>query len=412
MPAVPLRACLRVALVTTALAAGCGSDDSSNTPSARPDTGAGASATQTATVPGARDTRKSLHLVRVGGTFDAPVYVDAPSSDRRRVFVVQQGGKIIVLRGGKKLSRPFLDLTGSVRSGGEQGLLGLAFAPDYARSRKFYVDYTDKSGNTRIVEFRRSGSSRDVADASSRRELLEIDQPEENHNGGQLAFGPDGLLYIGMGDGGGADDQHGSKGNGQNLNTLLGKILRIDPNPSGGKPYGIPSDNPYAKGGGRAEIYSYGLRNPWRFSFDARTGAIAIGDVGQNNREEIDFRDKGGARGVNFGWRVWEGTRHEFPDEAAPNAVKPALEYDHDADGFCSIIGGFVVRDKHLAGYYGRYLFGDYCEPNLYVGALRQGGSSARKLNVTVKSLTSFGRDAAGRIYATSETGAVYRLAT
>ena len=298
-------------------------------------------------------------------------------------------------------------------SGGEQGLLSVAFAPDYASSGKFYVYYTDKAGDERIVEYRRSSSSADVANAGSARELLKIDDSEANHNGGQLEFGPDKLLYIGTGDGGGADDQHGSKGNGQNLNTLLGKILRIDPNPSGGKPYGIPSDNPYAKGGGKPEIYSYGLRNPWRFSFDARTGAIAIGDVGQNTREEIDFRAKGGARGVNFGWRPWEGTHHEFPDESAPGDVKPVLEYDHDDDGFCSIIGGYVVRDKGLSGYYGRYIFGDYCKPDLYVGNLRaSGGSSARKLGISVNNLTSFGVDGRGRLYAMSETGPLYRLAT
>ena len=410
MPAVPLRACLRVALVTSALAAGCGSDGSSNTPSARPDTGTGASATQPATSPGARDTRKKIHLVRIG-SFDAPVYAGAPRGDRRRLFVVERAGRIMVVRGGKRLSRPFLDIRSSVTSGGEQGLLSVAFAPDYASSGKFYVYYTDKNGDERIVEYRRS--SADVANARSARELLKIDDSESNHNGGQLEFGPDKLLYIGTGDGGGADDQHGSKGNGQNLNSLLGKILRIDPNPSGGKPYGIPSDNPYAKGGGKPEIYSYGLRNPWRFSFDARTGAIAIADVGQNNREEIDYRAKGGAKGVNFGWRVWEGTRREFPDETAPGAVKPVLEYDHDDDGFCSIIGGYVVRDKGLSGYYGRYIFGDYCKPDLYVGNLRAGGgSSARKLGVSVNSLTSFGLDGRGRLYAMSEAGALYRLAT
>jgi glucose/arabinose dehydrogenase len=404
---VPLRACLRIALVTSALAAGCGSGNSGSTQSASPDTGASTATTQTGT---AHDTRRKLRLVRLG-SYDAPVYVGAPVGDTRRVFVVERAGRIRVIRGGKRLSRPFLDIVSDVTSGGEQGLLSVAFAPDYATSRRFYVYYTDKNGDERIVEYRRSSSSADVADRGSARLLLKIADSESNHNGGQLQFGPDKLLYIGTGDGGGADDQHGSRGNGQNRDTLLGKILRIDPDPSDGKPYGIPSDNPYATGGGRAEIYSYGLRNPWRFAFDPRSGAIAIGDVGQNNREEIDYRAKGGARGVNFGWRPWEGTRHEFPDEEAPGHVKPVLEYDHDDDGFCSIIGGYFIRDKGLAGYAGRYIFGDYCKGDLYLGSLREKGSSARNLGLHVSSLTSFGEDGLRRIYAMSEEGGLYRLA-
>jgi glucose/arabinose dehydrogenase len=345
------------------------------------------------------------------GRFDTPVYAGAPVGELRRVFVVEQPGRIMVVRGGRKLSRPFLDIRGSVLSGGEQGLLSVAFAPDYATSGRFYVDYTDRDGNTRIVEFQRSKSSADVANPSARRELLKIDQPESNHNGGQLQFGPDGMLYIGMGDGGGANDGHGSKGNGQDLDSLLGKLLRIDPNPSGGRPYGIPAGNPYAKGGGRAEIYSYGLRNPWRFSFDRRTGAISIGDVGQGEREEIDFRANGRARGVNFGWRVWEGTYHNFDDESAPGAVKPVLEHTH-ADDWCSIIGGYVVRDRALGGYYGRYIYGDYCKSELYVATLRQGGATGdRALGPKVGSLSSFGEDGRGRIYAVSNSGPVYRLA-
>jgi glucose/arabinose dehydrogenase len=351
-----------------------------------------------------------VKLVRVGN-FEQPVYVIAPPGDRHRVFVVERTGRIRVIRDGHKLTRPFLDLRNQVSSGGERGLLSMAFPPDYATSRRFYVDYTDRNGDTRVVEFRRSGS-RDRGVKASARLVLFQRQPEPNHNGGLIVFGPDNLMYIGLGDGGGADDQHGSRGNGQSLSTLLGKILRIAPRASGGRAYTVPRDNPFVgRRGARHEIYAYGLRNPWRFSFDRATGDMAIGDVGQNQVEEVDFARRGGARGVNYGWRVWEGRRREYPGESAPGAVFPVLTYTHDGGG-CSVTGGYVVRDPRLRALAGEYVYGDYCLGR--IRAVRLGPGSARgdhSLGLHVSQLSSFGEDAGGRVYATSLDGSVYRLA-
>ena len=237
-----------------------------------------------------------MRLQKVG-TFDSPVYVTAPPGDKSRLFVVEQGGKVRVIKGGKTLAKPFLDVSGKISTGNEQGLLSLAFAPDYASSGLFYVYYTDGGGDTQVVEYKRA--SADVADAGSARTVLTQKQPEPNHNGGLLLFGPDKLLYIGLGDGGGGGDQHGERGNAQSLGTILGKILRIDPRADGSKAYSIPADNPFVgRSGARGEIYSYGLRNPWRFSFDRKTGDLSIGDVGQEEVEEIDFvRARQGTRG-------------------------------------------------------------------------------------------------------------------
>jgi glucose/arabinose dehydrogenase len=360
----------------------------------------------------ARTAAAAVKLTKVG-SFSAPVYVAQPSGEDRRLFVVEQGGKIVVVRDGRVLAQPFLDLSSQVVSGGEQGLLGLAFAPDYASSGRFYVDYTDRDGDTRIVEYRR-GSSPDRADPGSARQLLFQDQPESNHNGGQLAFGPDGLLYVGLGDGGGGDDQHGAIGNGQNLGTLLGKILRIDPRPgasAGGRPFGVPSDNPFVgRRGAKPAIYAWGLRNPWRFSFDRRTGDLTIGDVGQDHVEEIDFRTRGTGRGANFGWRAWEGRRREDPGLRVRGDVKPVLQYTHDAGG-CSVTGGYVVRDPRLPSLAGRYVYGDFCKGDLLSAKLRQGGASGRRsLGLHIGSLSSFGEDDSGRVYVTSLDGPVYRL--
>ncbi|HWK25035.1 MAG TPA: PQQ-dependent sugar dehydrogenase [Solirubrobacter sp.] len=354
------------------------------------------------------EAKGAVRLQRVG-TFDAPVYVTAPPGDRSRLFVVEKGGTVRVVRDGRKLGTPFLDLRGQVTTGSEQGLLSLAFAPDYAKSGLFYVDYTDTDGNTRVVEYKRR--SADVADPGSARVVLTQAQPESNHNGGLLLFGPDKRLYIGLGDGGGGGDQHGAHGNGQSLGTLLGKILRIDPRPSGGKPYGIPSDNPFVRrSGARPEIYSYGLRNPWRFSFDRRTGDLSIGDVGQNEIEEIDFVRRGQGRGANFGWRVYEGNARYTPRERAPGAVKPVITERHSA-GNCSITGGVVIRDPALRAWRGRYVFGDFCRGVIQTAILSPG--RARNLtdrSLRVPQLSSFGEDARGRVYAVSLDGPVYRF--
>jgi glucose/arabinose dehydrogenase len=359
--------------------------------------------------PGARDAAAGTKLTRIG-RFDAPVYVAQPPGERRRLFVVEQGGKIVVVRDGRALRTPFLDLSSQVVSGGEQGLLGLAFAPGYQRSGRFYVNYTDRNGDTRIVEYRR-GASPDRANPRSARQLIFQDQPESNHNGGQLAFGPDGLLYVGLGDGGGGGDQHGPIGNAQNLGTLLGKILRIDPRPSAGQPYRIPGDNPFVgRAGAKPAIYAWGLRNPWRFSFDRGTGDLAIGDVGQDRVEEIDFRTRGTARGANFGWRAWEGRSHVDPGVRVANDVKPVLQYTHDRGG-CSVTGGYVIRDRRLSALAGRYVYGDFCAGDLLSAKLRQDGAGERRsLGLHVDSLSSFGEDGRGRVYVTSLNGPVYRL--
>ena len=239
-----------------------------------------------------------------------------------------------------------------------------------------------------------------------------MNDAEGNHNGGDIAFGPEGLLYIGTGDGGGAGDEHGSRGNGQNLGSLLGKLLRIDPRPAGGRAYGIPASNPFAgRKGARAEIYSYGLRNPWRWSFDRATGDIVIADVGQGSVEEVSFLRRGGARGANFGWRAWEGSER-FADQPAPGAIFPVIEKSH-GDGWCSITGGYVVRDPALPALRGRYVYGDFCLGQLRSARLTPGKASAdRSLGLPrVASLSSFGEDAGGRVYVVSLEGSVYRLA-
>ncbi len=367
----------------------------------------------TATAGGARGehsahaARSAVRLTRIG-TFDQPLYLDAPPGDASRLFVVERPGRIRIVRRGRVLRRPFLDIADRVSLGGERGLLSMAFAPDYARSGLFYVDYTDRSGNTNVVEYRRSRDL-DRASPRSRRLVLFQRQPEPNHNGGLIVFGPDGLLYAGLGDGGGGGDEHGRLGNAQNLRTLLGKILRIDPRRAGRHRYRIPARNPFARRRGiRREIFAYGLRNPWRFSFDARTGDMAIGDVGENRIEEVDFARAGRTGGVNYGWRVFEG-RSRFGSGGARRAVSPVLQYTH-AHG-CSVTGGYVVRDPRLPALNGRYVYADYCVGRLFSVLLRPGHARRNHaLGPTVPRLTSFGQDARRRIYLTSARGPVYRL--
>jgi hypothetical protein len=317
----------------------------------------------------------------------------------------------MVVRGGRKLARPFLDIRSRVAAGGEQGLLSVAFPPEYAQSGRFYVYYTARSAaDNRIVEFRRASADR--ANASSARVVLTMPNLEPNHNGGSMVFGPDRLLYVGTGDGGGGNDQHGARGNAQNLGSTLGKLLRIDPRASGGRAYRIPSSNPFVdRGGARGEIYAYGLRNPWRFSFDRRTGDLTIGDVGQNAIEEIDFARRGRARGANFGWRPFEGDRRLF-DEPAPGARGPAITHTHGA-GFCSITGGYVVGDPGVPSLLGRYVYSDLCDGRIRAARLRAGRrTTGTPLDLPrVSQVSSFGEDAAGRVYVVSLSGSVYRLA-
>ncbi len=383
------------ALATAAILAACGG----STPSGA------ASSSGAASIAGpARAGRIGLQRI---GVFSQPVYLASSPGDPHRLFVVERAGRIIVLVRGRRQARPFLDISGKVNSGGgEQGLLSLAFAPDYKTSHRFFVYYTDGSNNIRIVEYRRARSNPNRADASSARTVLAIDHhAETNHNGGQLQFGPDGDLYIGVGDGGSEGDPHNY---GQNTDVLLGKLLRIAPRPAGG--YTIPAGNPFARAHGRRpEIWAYGLRNPWRFSFDRRTGDLIIGDVGQDTEEEIDFARRGHGAGANYGWSIFEGDRRYKPGSAR-GAVRPALVGLH-SDGYCAIIGGYVVRDRALRSLYGRYLFGDNCKPQINSVRLSAGHARGnRATGLSVSSLSAFGQDDAGHIYAVSLAGPVYRF--
>ncbi len=380
--------------VLTAIAAGgvvaaCGSSTPSGAATVTPQARAG-----------------GIGLQRIG-VFSQPVYLGAAPGDSSRVFVVERAGRIIVLLRGHRRARPFLDITGKVNSGGgEQGLLSVAFAPDYQASGRFYVYYTDASNNIRIVQYRRSHGDPNVADPASARTVLTINHhAETNHNGGQLQFGPDGDLYVGVGDGGSEGDPHNY---GQNTRVLLAKVLRIAPRPGGG--YAIPAGNPFRSGSGsRPEIWAYGLRNPWRFAFDRRTGDLIIGDVGQDTEEEIDFARRGHSAGANYGWSIFEGDRR-YKSGSAPKAVRPAVVARH-SDGYCAIIGGYVVRDPALHKLYGRYLFGDNCKAQINSVVLSAG--HARQNHATglsVSGLSAFGQDAAGHIYAVSLGGPVYRL--
>jgi glucose/arabinose dehydrogenase len=354
-----------------------------------------------------------IALKRIG-SFDSPTYVAGAPGVPKLLFVVEQPGTVEVVRNGHKLSRPFLDIRGLVGDdGGERGLLSIAFPPDYGQSGRFYVYYTDDSGNIRVEEFQRRSATR--AEPSSRRTVIEIPHPvNANHNGGQLQFLGE-LLYLGSGDGGSGGDP---PNNAQNKESLLGKLLRIDPRPSAGQPYSVPADNPFVGRAGRDEIYSYGLRNPFRFSFDSSGGQprIAIADVGQNRFEELDYTTVAAASGANFGWDALEGFtpyRDENSGTADPGGTtKPIMAYSHSRDGgSCSIIGGYVVGAGGPPSLRGRYVYADFC-----AGQLRSlvphlhGTSGDRRLGLQVTSPTSFGEDARGRIYVCSQTGGVYRL--
>jgi glucose/arabinose dehydrogenase len=351
---------------------------------------------------------KGVGLKRIG-SFQEPVYVAGAPGFPKLLFVVEQSGRVIALNGGQR--RTFLDLRGEISAGGEEGLLSIAFPPDYASSRRFYVYYTDRNGDIRIDEFKRASATR--AAAGSRRQVILVPHPtNSNHNGGQLQFLGE-LLYFATGDGGSGGDP---PNNAQNKEVLLGKLLRIDPRAAGGKPYSVPRSNPFVGRAGRDEIYSYGLRNPFRFSFDTVTSPqrprIAIGDVGQDEIEEIDYTTVGGAAGANFGWDAFEGFAPFGGGSPDPGGtVKPILAYRHSRGGSCSVIGGYVVADRTLRSLYKRYVYADICEGELrsLVPHLKR-ASDDRKLGLAVESPSSFGEDERGRIYVTSLAGPVFRL--
>lgn len=352
---------------------------------------------------------------------ERPVWAGAPASAKGKLWVMEQAGTvwIIDLKTGQRSKKPFLEITDSVtRKSNEQGLLGLAFAPDFAKSGRYYVNFTEKGGDTRIVRF----VSKDgvTTDASKGETILKIKQPFGNHNGGWLDFGPDGYLYIATGDGGAANDP---KNNAQDLSSHLGKLLRLDV--SGSKGYKVPADNAFSgKRGALPEIHAIGLRNPWRCSFDRETGDFWIGDVGQNHWEEINFVEKGKSGGLNFGWRLREGeikTPFKGVGGEKPAANhEPIYVYKHGGgprEGL-SVTGGFVYRGSKVADLKGRYVFADYQNPRIWSFDPKDGKASGftdhtgdlQPKGGRINLISSFGEDAEGELYLTDLSGAVYRI--
>jgi glucose/arabinose dehydrogenase len=352
--------------------------------------------------------RIALQLVAYG--LRSPLFVTGAGDGSGRLFVVLQGGTIKILTRGVFLSAPFLDLHTLVSCCGERGLLGLAFHPQYATNGKLYVNYTDVNGNTVVAEYRRAAWNANIVDPRTRRVLLQVVQPYPNHNGGMLAFGKDGYLYIGLGDGGSAGDP-GNRA--QSTSTLLGKILRINVNGSGSLPYLIPPTNPFVGKAGLDQIWSYGLRNPWRFSFDRSNGDLWIGDVGQDRYEEIDHvrTTSGNGRGANFGWRVLEGFHCYNPPTGCSTAGKtpPLLEYPHTLG--CAVIGGYVYRGPTFAALSGWYLFGDECSGRVWaVSSAATSPASPQLLLDTNAVISSFGQDDRGEVYLVDLNGRIYRI--
>ncbi|HUQ20421.1 MAG TPA: PQQ-dependent sugar dehydrogenase [Gemmatimonadaceae bacterium] len=348
----------------------------------------------------------TLRLEKVAEGLHSPVYLTSPPGDDR-LFVVEQAGRIRIIKNGRLLPTAFLDIASSVRSGGEQGMLSVAFHPDYKSNGWFFVNYTDRNGDTHVERFHVT-SNPDVADPGSAKLILKIDQPYANHNGGLVIFGPDRMLYIGMGDGGSGGDP---RGNGQNKNALLGKLLRI--NVSRAEPYTIPVGNPFADGSsGAREAWAIGMRNPWRFSFDRVSGMIYIGDVGQDRSEEIHVAPSN-KPGLNYGWNIMEGSRcYRTPGCNRDGLEMPVLTYDHGG-GVCSVIGGYVYRGHRIPKIVGHYFYSDYCAG--WIRSFRHDHGQAvdrKQWNVEhLGSVTSFGEDSSGELYIVSDNGTIWRFA-
>ena len=390
MALLPTR-CLVAVLLLASLAVACGGGEDAGTGTSPPPSAAGTEPAPTGEPP-------PLTATEVAD-FDQALGLITRAGDHA-LYVVEKGGRIEALRNGRVVAAPVLDVSSLVSTGGEQGLLGAAFSPG---GDHLYVDYTDVNGDTRVVEYAFEGGR---AVPASARLLLAVDQPYANHNGGHLAFGPGGFLYIAMGDGGSGGDPHG---NAQRLDTLLGKILRIDPRPSSGRPYTVPADNPFVgRQGARGEIWAYGLRNPWRFSFDAATGALWIGDVGQGEREEVSAAAADSRGGENYGWNRYEGTR-PYAGGGTEGLVAPVYDYAR-SEGNCAVTGGYVYRGGRIAGLRGRYLFADFCRGEVLTLVPGPGGMEARRLGPQVEALASFGEDQDGELYALSLTSGLYRL--
>jgi glucose/arabinose dehydrogenase len=356
----------------------------------------------------------------VASGFSKPVYLTSPPDDSLRLFILEQhSGEVIIVRNDIVLSRPFLDIGNRISTSFERGLLSMAFHPDYQANGYFYVNYTNSSGDLVISRFQVSASDPDSADNSSEFILLTIDEPEANHNGGTLLFGPsDGYLYIGVGDGGGSGDNHGTIGHGQDSTTLLGTILRLDIN--SGSPYAIPPDNPFVGRSGRDEIWIYGLRNPWRMSFDRDTGDLYIADVGQGVWEEIDFQPTTSNGGENYGWRLMEGAHCFNPSSNCDpgGLVNPIAEYSH-SDG-CSITGGYIYRGCRIPDLRGTYFYSDWCNGRIW--SFRYDGialidSTERTAELapgggrSIDNISSFGEDTQGELYIIDHAdGEIYKI--
>ncbi len=413
---------LAVTLLSVFLVAACSPSVSPSTPTATSH-----APTPAATAPGGSGAPSPAASAGAGGSFDptgvtvdvavavsgfdSPVDVTNAGDGSGRLFVVEQAGRIRLIKDGVLVERPFLDITGRIASGGERGLLGLAFHPDYPSDPRFFVDYTDRDGNTVVSQFTVSGADPDSGDSNSEVVLMHIAQPFANHNGGAVVFGPDGMLYIATGDGGSAGDP---QGNGQRLDTYLGKILRVDVDvaPGSSTAYQVPADNPFATtAGAKPEIWFYGLRNPWRIRFDRLTGDLWIGDVGQNAWEEIDVA-RAGQKGLDYGWNIMEATHCFNPSSGCdPTGLTvPVAEYDHSLG--CAVIGGVVVRDPRQGRLDGGYLFGDACSDNLWL--MDPAGDELRAATLVVKmgrTLSSIGEGEDRSVYATSlDKGELLRI--
>lgn len=371
-----------------------------------------------ASVRDASGSSSGLHLVQFA-KFDFPTNIASTPADPAAIYVLERSGRIWIVRNGHKLRRPFLDLHRKIRlaPNSEQGLLGLAFAPDYAKSGLFYVYYTNNQGNVRLKQFHRSRTNRSRAQAGNGRTILAIRHPADDHYAGQLQFGHDGDLYIAVGDGGGVGDP---PNHAQTLNNLFGKILRIDPTARGRRKYRIPRGNPFAhRHGARPEIFAYGLRNPFKFSFGP-SGGTWIGDVGDNRFEEIDYRAKGRLAGTDFGWSRYEGDSLYNAGRSAFHPVFPVIVEAHSGgssgthETWCAVIGGYVVPDPALHSLHGHYLFADHCTGRIYQTRVNRHDHAFGTgfTGLTTPALTTtFGVDAKRHIYVAAENGWVYRIA-
>ncbi len=356
----------------------------------------------------------AIRAERIASGLNRPLFLTAPPRDVSRLFIVEKPGRIRILKWGALLPVPFLDISSLVSNGSEQGLLGLAFHPQYADNGRFFVNYTDNAGNTVVAEYRLSAHP-DVADSTSARMVLQVAQPYSNHNGGHLAFGPDGYLYIGLGDGGSAGDP---QGNAQNPSTLLGKMLRIDVDSA--TPYGVPPTNPFfGSGPPLDEIWALGLRNPWRYSFDRVSGDLYIADVGQNRFEEINFQHASSSGGDNYGWNIVEGNGHCYPSGSSCNQTGltlPIHEYDHSQG--CSVTGGYVYRGCKMPDLRGTYFYGDFC--SAFVRSFRVVNGLAvdhqdrtaelESSGVSIDQIASFGEDARGELYIVDLGGEIFKI--